>query len=127
MRLKSAWSIQEHIGHLLDLGELDERRLQEFLSGVATLSPADMKNEKTYNAHHNAQPIQSILRKFREERTAIVRKMEDLSEAEVGRIAMHPRLKKETRLVDWLYFMAEHDDHHIARMTGLARTLLKKG
>lgn len=127
VRVNNAWSIQEHIGHLLDLGELDERRLGEYLSGVGMLSPADMKNEKTYKADHNAQPIQTILKKFREERAAIVRKLEGLSDAEVARSAMHPRLKKKIRLVDWLYFMAEHDDHHIARATGIARSLLRKG
>lgn len=126
VRLNNSWSIQEHIGHLYDLGELDDRRLREFLSGAETLSPADMKNEKTYRADHNAQPLQAILKKFRAERSSIVRKLEGLSDAEVARSAMHPRLKKQVRLVDWLYFMAEHDDHHIARMTGIARALQQK-
>jgi hypothetical protein len=126
VRLNNTWSIQEHIGHLLDLGELDDRRLREYLSGVETLSPADMKNEKTYKADHNAQPLHTILKKFRAERAAIVRKLEGLSEEEVARTALHPRLKKKIRLVDWLYFMAEHDDHHIARMTGIARALQQK-
>ena len=76
-RVNNAWSIQEHIGHLLDLGELDDRRLREYLSGAETLSPADMKNEKTYSANYNAQPIQGILKKFREERTALINMMEN--------------------------------------------------
>ncbi len=126
VRLNNAWSIQEHLGHLYDLGELDDRRLREFLSGAETLSPADMKNEKTFKSDHNAQPIQIILKKFREERSAIIRKLEAISDAEVARSAMHPRLKKQVRLVDWLYFMAEHDDHHIARMTGIARALQRR-
>jgi hypothetical protein len=28
----------------------------------------------------------------------------------------HPRLKRLMRLVDHLYFVAEHDDHHLARI-----------
>jgi hypothetical protein len=27
---------------------------------------------------------------------------------------LHPRLKQPMRLVDHLYFVAEHDDHHLA-------------
>jgi hypothetical protein len=27
---------------------------------------------------------------------------------------MHPRLKQPMRLVDHLFFVAEHDDHHLA-------------
>jgi hypothetical protein len=29
---------------------------------------------------------------------------------------LHPRLKQPMRLVDHLYFAAEHDDHHLARI-----------
>jgi hypothetical protein len=28
----------------------------------------------------------------------------------------HPRLKTPMRLVDHLYFVAEHDNHHLARI-----------
>ena len=35
--------------------------------------------------------------------------------------AIHPRLQQPMRLVDMLYFTAEHDDHHLAQMTELAR------
>lgn len=126
IRVNNAWSIQEHIGHLLDLGELDERRLSDYLSGAEVLSAADMQNRKTYEANHNANSIQNILRELRKSREEIVRKLEALTEEQVGRTALHPRLNKPMHLVDWLYFMAEHDDHHIARMTALARTLQKK-
>jgi hypothetical protein len=29
---------------------------------------------------------------------------------------LHPRLRTPMRLVDHLYFVAEHDDHHLARI-----------
>lgn len=31
-----------------------------------------------------------------------------------ARAMLHPRLKQPMRLVDHLYFVAEHDDHHLA-------------
>ena len=124
VRIGEAWSIQEHIGHLLDLSDLDEQRLSDYLMGTETLSPADVENKKTYESNYNAQALQHILRAFRNSREKIVQKLEQLTDEQVGRIAIHPRLKQSLRLVDWLYFMAEHDDHHIARMSYNARTLL---
>jgi hypothetical protein len=67
-----AWSIQEHIGHLLDLDELHAGRLDDFLAGAAVLRPADMTNRKTWEANHNARPIADLLRDFRRERERFV-------------------------------------------------------
>jgi hypothetical protein len=50
------WSIQEHIGHLLDLDELHTGRLDDFLAGAEVLRAADMTNRKTWEAHHNDRP-----------------------------------------------------------------------
>ena len=35
--------------------------------------------------------------------------------------ALHPRLNQPMRVVDMAFFTAEHDDHHLARMTELSR------
>ncbi|HYY57003.1 MAG TPA: DinB family protein, partial [Pyrinomonadaceae bacterium] len=35
------WSIQEHTGHLLDLGPLDIARLDDYTAGSESLRPAD--------------------------------------------------------------------------------------
>jgi hypothetical protein len=34
---------------------------------------------------------------------------------------VHPRLGTPMRLVDMMFFVAEHDDHHLATITELAR------
>jgi len=44
----------------------------------------------------------------------------------VVKTAWHPRLKVRMRLVDLAYFVAEHDDHHLASMVIIARTLKKQ-
>jgi hypothetical protein len=41
-------------------------------------------------------------------------------------VALHPRLKVNMRLVDMLYFQAEHDDYHLTRISELRRSLLAK-
>jgi hypothetical protein len=37
--------------------------------------------------------------------------------------ALHPRLKTPMRIIDLFLFVAEHDDHHLARITELARLI----
>jgi hypothetical protein len=108
------WSAKEHIGHLTDLVSLEERRLEEFLSGADVLSLADMTNRATEAADHNRTPIAKILSNFRRHRLSWVNRLEALPESDVSRTALHPRLQQPMRLLDWAYFIAEHDDHHLA-------------
>jgi hypothetical protein len=113
------WSIQEHAGHLLDLGPLDLSRLDDYESGSPRLRPADRENRRTYEANHNAVAIENILRAFRAERMEFVRRLEEFEEAFIERTALHVRLNVEMRVVDFAFFISEHDDHHLARMTEL--------
>jgi hypothetical protein len=39
-----------------------------------------------------------------------------LDASSFSRAIPHPRLKTPMRLADHLYFVAEHDDHHLARI-----------
>ena len=41
------WSIQEQVGHLLDLDELHSGRLDDYLAGAEVLRAADMTNRRT--------------------------------------------------------------------------------
>jgi uncharacterized damage-inducible protein DinB len=115
------WSIQEHAGHLLDLEPLGMNRLDDYEAGRETLHAADMENRKTHEANHNAETIENILAAFRAERMEFVRRLDEYDEAFVQRIALHPRLKKEIRVLDLVYFIAEHDDHHLSRISELIR------
>ena len=113
------WSMQEHAGHLLDLGELDLARLEDYRDGRDALRAADLKNRKTHEADHNAAPLEQILRAFRAERAELVRQLDEFDEPFVLRTAVHPRLQQPMRLLDFVYFLAEHDDHHLAAITEL--------
>jgi hypothetical protein len=118
------WSIQEHAGHLLDLGLLDLARLDDYAAGKESLRPADLSNRRTYEANHNADSIENILRAFRAERSEFVRRLEGVEEALVERAAIHPRLNIQMRVVDFAFFVSEHDDHHLARMTELVQKFM---
>lgn len=115
------WSIQEHAGHLLNLEILGMNRLDDYEAGRETLYAADLENRKTHEANHNADSIENILAAFRAERFAFVSRLDAYDEAFVQRVAVHPRLKQEIRVLDLVYFIAEHDDHHLSRISELIR------
>lgn len=118
-----AWSIQEHAGHLLDLEALEIKRLEDYAEGRETLTPADLQNRKTYEAEHNSKEVRVILNEFRRERAGFVARLEALDEDFIQRSALHPRLKTPMRVIDFCFFKAEHDDHHMARISELIRML----
>ena len=107
------WSIQENAGHLLDEEELFWRRLQEYQAGAETLTPALYKN---IELRHNEGAIKTILGEFRVARERQVKVLTGLRPDDFARTAWHPRLQMPMRLVDHLLFIAEHDDHHLARI-----------
>ncbi|HEX8888589.1 MAG TPA: DinB family protein [Pyrinomonadaceae bacterium] len=119
------WSIQEHAGHLLDLEPLGMSRLDDYEAGRATLHAADMSNQKTYEANHNADTIENILAAFRKERMEFVRRLESYDEALLQKTALHPRLQMQIRIIDLAFFIAEHDDHHLSRISELKRLFAK--
>jgi uncharacterized damage-inducible protein DinB len=118
---EGTWSIQENVGHLLDLEALWERRLEDFLAGKTDLAVADLTNRATHEAGHNDREIGEILAAFRERRMRQVAVLEGLGAEEFGRVAVHPRLKQPMRLVDAVTFVCAHDDYHLARIGELLR------
>lgn len=122
-RLDGTWSIQENLGHLLDLEPLWFGRLEDLLRGEKDLRVADLTNRTTHEADHNAKPLDALTRDFRSARLLLVARLDTLSEADVLRQAVHPRLETSMRTIDHCRFVAEHDDHHLARMTFLAKVL----
>ncbi|MFZ0799020.1 MAG: DinB family protein [Terriglobales bacterium] len=113
------WSAQEHAGHLLDLEPLWMARVEDYFSQASQLTVADLSNRKTSEAQHNRRSIDEILTEFRSARSQLVSQVEKIAPAVVARALLHPRMKTPMRLVDHLYFVAEHDDHHLAHIWGL--------
>ena len=110
------WSIKENIGHLNDLEPLWQGRLDDIMNDQEFLRPTDLENKKTDLANHNAQGIGELLSKFRTLRSQTIDQLSALSESDVYKSALHPRLKTPMRVMDLFYFVAEHDDHHTARI-----------
>ena len=123
LRLGDKWSIQQNVGHLLDLEELWATRVQEYARGTATLTTWDVTNEKTERAGHNERPLAVLLAEFARTRAKWLARLAPLATADYARSARHPRLGTEMRLIELLVFVAEHDDHHLARIFELRDAL----
>lgn len=119
------WSILEHIGHLSDLETLWQDRLDDILQRREELRPADLSNIKTDQANHNARGVEELVNEFKVLREITIDKLEALTEEHIFLSALHPRLKTPMRTMDLFLFVAEHDDHHLAKMSEINKVLLK--
>lgn len=110
------WSAQEHAGHLVDLEPLWLTRVNDYVTGADQLTPTDLQNRRTDEANHNARTLEDILFSFRTHRIQLLNRIVQLDSESFTRTIPHPRMKTPMRLVDHLYFVAEHDDHHLAQI-----------
>jgi uncharacterized damage-inducible protein DinB len=123
IQIDSTWSIKENVGHLSDLEPLWQGRLEDIMNGETDLRPTDLTNRRTTEANHNAVPIETLLKRFRQIRMKTFDLLKDLNEEQILKSALHPRLKTPMRTMDLFLFVAEHDDHHLARITELVRLI----
>ena len=123
IKIDNTWSIKENVGHLIDLEPLWQGRLEDIQNGAIEMRPTDLANRKTDEASHNAQSIEKLLRDFREIRERTISLIEDLDNETIFKSALHPRLKTPMRTMDLFLFVAEHDDHHLARITELVKIM----
>jgi DinB superfamily len=89
--------------------------------GSDQLTPTDLANRKTDQANHNARSLEQILADFRAARETLLHRVDELEPSLFSRAIPHPRLRTPMQLMDHLYFVAEHDDHHLARIWELVK------
>ena len=121
--MDGAWSIQENVGHLLDLEPLCAGRLDDLLAGAGHLRAADLQNRRTHEARHNEQELAQLLAGFRHARMDTVGRLDRIDSDTLTSSALHPRLEQPMTVVDLFFFVAEHDDHHLARISEIVRAL----
>lgn len=118
---RNGWSVKEQVGHLYDLEALWWQRFDDFRAGRPHLTVADLTNRKTTEAGHSEHSLEQLGNQFVVERQRLLEAIYPLTNAELSRTALHPRLQQPMRLIDALYFVAEHDDHHLATISTLLR------
>ena len=116
------WSIKEHIGHLSDLEELHEGRIDDFIARKKVLRAADMSNVKTNHAGHNSKSISELIDGFAFKRIIFISRLENLDDDTQRFQSLHPRLQSVMKPVDMAFFTAEHDDHHLASIRTIINT-----
>ena len=113
------WSVKKEAGHLNDLEPLWFERVLQIQSGIDQLTAADVSNRKTHQADHDEREIEDLLSDFKRSRNQLVAKLKSLTDEDLEKSSLHPRLQIPMKIVDLAYFVAEHDDHHLARITTL--------
>ena len=121
-KMDETWSIQENIGHLIDLEPLWQGRLRDMLNGLEFMREADLQNTHTHQAKHNEADVDDLLASFATLRKQTLKSLGILNEKEIYQSSLHPRLKSPMRVMDLFLFVAEHDDHHLARISELHRS-----
>ncbi len=116
-RPQGQWSIQENVGHLSDLEPLWRGRVEDFQDKKPVLRPADLSNQRTHEANHNQRSLRDVLAEFRNTRRLLVEMLGPMTITEYAWESRHPRLDQPMRLVDLAWFVAEHDDHHLVRIS----------
>ncbi len=122
-KINESWSIQEHIGHIIDLEELHEERIDDFINKAEELRAADLANKKTHEADHNQKEIAKLLQKLRATRQNLIDRLGGLDDNVLSHVSIHPRLNQPMRPIDMAQFVAEHDDHHINSIIDLSEQL----
>ena len=117
------WSIAQNIGHLSDVEELWQERLEDLRAGRKTYTPAVAARFQELARRHQARPLDGTLMEFRSRRSHLVDALAGASPELQRAAAFHERLQVSMRLVDCAQFYAEHDDHHLIRIRRLRSIL----
>ncbi|NOT75971.1 MAG: DinB family protein [Cyclobacteriaceae bacterium] len=111
-KFNDKWSVKQHIVHLAEVDQINNRRVDEMKAGVEVLSPAVFEPKDC-----NLWSIEKVLDYFRTARMENLAKYKSLSEAELAKSSIHPRLKVPMTAIDLAFFDAEHDDHHLLKIS----------
>ena len=108
------WSVKQNIGHLAEVDHVGNKRIDEMLAGIPVLSPAVFEPQD-----YNPWPIEKVVDFFRTSRLSNINKYRTLSDMHLSKASLHPRLKVMMTPVDLALFDAEHDDHHLLKISDI--------
>lgn len=119
---KDEWSIPEHLNHLTAVDVEFTGRIRQYLERAETMEvgpagdiPADTEDELT------RAPVPELLSAFDRARSDLLELLEGLDEDAFTHAIYFPYLNREVSLVDKLFFIAQHDDSHVAWLWRLSQ------
>jgi uncharacterized damage-inducible protein DinB len=119
LQLEGKWSIAQNIGHLSDVEELWQERLEDLKRGRKTYTPAVGSRFQELAKRHQVRSVAETLGELKARRSRLVEALAQASPELQESSAFHERLQVPMRLVDCAQFYAEHDDHHLIRIRRL--------
>ena len=122
-QLEGKWSIAQNIGHLSDVEELWQERLEDLREGKKTYSPAVSARFQEVAKRHQDRPVLETMKELRSRRSRLIDALAQASPELQVAAAYHERLQVPMGLVDCAQFYAEHDDHHLIRIRRLRSML----
>jgi uncharacterized damage-inducible protein DinB len=117
------WSIKKEIGHLIDLEPLWLARTLQIIDNQKDLKITDLANTKTHETDHDARSFKDLIQEFKQHRNELMCVLKEVTEADLDKAAVHPRLGTPMKIIDLAYFVAEHDDHHLAQISVLIKEI----
>lgn len=118
------WSVKEHVGHLTTLEPLWQARIVDIVQGKPVLTPADLDNRATFEASFNRFTVNELIDDFKQVRSHTLQQLASINIADIVSQSLHPRMQQHLSLRDHLYFVAEHDLHHIKHIRSLLNSSL---
>jgi uncharacterized damage-inducible protein DinB len=118
-RPEGTWSIAQNVGHLADVEDLWQERLEDLRQGRAIFTPAQPGRFEAAAERHRERPLAEIVAELADRREILVTDLAAAPPALQSASAFHQRLQCPMRLVDCAQFAAEHDDHHLLRIRAL--------
>lgn len=107
------WSVKEHIAHLFLLEPLWQIRFDDIRNNQPVMTPADLGNRATDEGGFNAVPVSDLTTRLLDERNRTLALLSSLGGNDFNGVSLHPRLQQKMRVIDLMFFIAEHDDHHL--------------
>jgi hypothetical protein len=119
-KLNGKWSIKENIGHLAEVDEIANKRIDEMVNGTDIMSPAVFEPKD-----YSSWPVGEVSALFKKNRSSNIKKYNAIKESDLLKQSLHPRLKVMMTPVDLAWFDAEHDDHHLVKINEILIALNK--
>jgi uncharacterized damage-inducible protein DinB len=113
------WSVKEHVGHLVVLESLWRARVRDIVEKKHMLTATDLDNKATTEAGFNNYRLALLLEQFAGERRETLSLLDGIDTSALSHTSLHPRLQQPMRIIDIMYFTAEHDDHHLGVIRNL--------
>ncbi|WP_020533251.1 DinB family protein [Flexithrix dorotheae] len=121
IRPEGKWSIMENIRHLLEMELVWQKFISSILKGKRIINLSNTKSPASPQL--NNENVDHLLIQFADQRRITLETISKLKNDKIFKNAFYTPLQRPLSILDLAYYMAEHDDHHLARITNIHQTI----